>query len=123
MALSPRVSDFVAMDVSVVVEPTSITMSLFRENSVAMFDDGNHATIGRWVRLQAQPELGRQLASGNVDSLALTPGSPSAKVVCALEHLLSRLLAVLPIGAAPVRGSVALRRGASASSCLESRAA
>lgn len=98
MALSLKVPEFVAMDVPVVAVRTSIMTSLFRDDEVAMFDDGDLATFADWlVRLHAQPELGRQMAERarrftRVHAWELEFNG----YVRLLERLLSRPLAALP---------------------------
>lgn len=63
MALSLKVPEFVAMGVPVVAVRTSIMTSLFRDDEVAMFADGDHAAFTQWlVRLHREPELGRSMA-------------------------------------------------------------
>lgn len=62
MALSLKVPEFVAMGVPVVAVRTSIMTSLFREDEVAMFADGDHAAFADWlVRLHREPTLGRSM--------------------------------------------------------------
>lgn len=63
MALSLKVPEFVAMGVPVVAVRTSIMTSLFREDEVAMFPDGDLAAFADLLaRLHAEPEFGRGLA-------------------------------------------------------------
>jgi glycosyltransferase involved in cell wall biosynthesis len=63
MALSLKVPEFVAMDVPVVAVRTSIMTSLFREDEVAMFADGDREGFAAWLtRLHREPQLGRQMA-------------------------------------------------------------
>jgi len=60
MALSLKVPEFVAMDVPVVAVRTSIMTSLFREDEVAMFADGDMQAFADWLgRLHREPELRR----------------------------------------------------------------
>jgi glycosyltransferase involved in cell wall biosynthesis len=64
MALSLKVPEFVAMGVPVVAVRTSIMTSLFREDEVAMFTDGDlPAFADLLARLYADPESGRQMAA------------------------------------------------------------
>jgi glycosyltransferase involved in cell wall biosynthesis len=64
MALSLKVPEFVAMGVPVVAVRTSIMTSLFREDEVAMFADGDLPAFADWLaRLHAEPDLGRQMAA------------------------------------------------------------
>ena len=63
MALSLKVPEFVAMDVPVVAVRTSIMTSLFAEDEVAMFADGDHAAFAAVLaRLHAEPTFGREMA-------------------------------------------------------------
>lgn len=63
MALSLKVPEFVAMGVPVVAVRTSIMTSLFREDEVAMFADGDLPAFADWLaRLHAEPGFGRQMA-------------------------------------------------------------
>lgn len=63
MALSLKVPEFVAMDVPVIAVRTSIMTSLFREDEVLMFADGDlPAFADLLARLHAEPALGRRLA-------------------------------------------------------------
>ncbi len=63
MALSLKVPEFVAMGVPVVAVRTSIMTSLFRDDEVAMFADGDNAAFAQWlVRLHREPELGLAMA-------------------------------------------------------------
>lgn len=63
MALSLKVPEFVAMDVPVVAVRTSIMTSLFREDEVAMFADGDDAAFADLlVRLHREPAYGRGMA-------------------------------------------------------------
>jgi len=63
MALSLKVPEFVAMDVPVVAVRTSIMTSLFREDEVAMFEDGDlEAFASALVRLHEEPGSGRAMA-------------------------------------------------------------
>ncbi|MCA8973162.1 MAG: glycosyltransferase [Planctomycetes bacterium] len=63
MALSLKVPEFAAMDVPVVAVRTSIMKSLFGEDEVAMFDDGDMAAFADiLVRLNADPARARRLA-------------------------------------------------------------
>lgn len=58
MALSLKVPEFVAMDVPVVAVRTSIMTSLFREDEVAMFADGDMQAFADWLgRLYREPGL------------------------------------------------------------------
>ena len=62
MALSLKVPEFVAMDVPVVAVRTSIMTSLFREDEVAMFADGDLRAFADWLdRLYREPELRRSM--------------------------------------------------------------
>jgi glycosyltransferase involved in cell wall biosynthesis len=64
MALSLKVPEFVAMGVPVVAVRTSIMTSLFREDEVAMFPDGDHAEFARLlVRLHREPDFARTMAA------------------------------------------------------------
>ncbi|MCA8951663.1 MAG: glycosyltransferase [Planctomycetes bacterium] len=64
MALSLKVPEFVAMDVPVVAVRTSIMTSLFREDEVAMFDDGDLATFADLLaRLHDDPESARAMVA------------------------------------------------------------
>ena len=59
MALSLKVPEFVAMDVPVVAVRTSIMTSLFREDEVAMFPDGDMQAFADWLaRLHDDPSQG-----------------------------------------------------------------
>jgi glycosyltransferase involved in cell wall biosynthesis len=63
MALSLKVPEFVAMDVPVLAVRTSIMTSLFREDEVGMFADGDlPAFADLLARLHAEPAFGRQMA-------------------------------------------------------------
>lgn len=63
MALSLKVPEFVAMGVPVVAVRTSIMTSLFREDEVAMFADGDLPTFADLLaRLDADPAFGRGMA-------------------------------------------------------------
>ncbi|MBL8755492.1 MAG: glycosyltransferase [Planctomycetes bacterium] len=63
MALSLKVPEFVAMGVPVVAVRTSIMTSLFREDEVMMFADGDHAAFADClVRLHRDPAAGRAMA-------------------------------------------------------------
>ncbi len=62
MALSLKVPEFVAMDVPVVAVRTSIMTSLFQEDEVAMFPDGDLEAFAAWlVRLHHEPDLRREM--------------------------------------------------------------
>lgn len=64
MALSLKVPEFVAMDVPVVAVRTSIMTSLFRDDEVAMFADGDLPAFADWLdRLAREPALGRAMAA------------------------------------------------------------
>lgn len=64
MALSLKVPEFVAMDVPVLAVRTSIMTSLFREDEVGMFADGDLATFADLLaRLHDEPAFGRQMAA------------------------------------------------------------
>jgi len=63
MALSLKVPEFVAMDVPVVAVRTSIMTSLFAEDEVAMFADGDLQTFADLLaRLHDEPQWARQMA-------------------------------------------------------------
>ena len=63
IALSLKVPEFAAMDVPVVAVRTTIMTSLFREDEVAMFPDGDlEAFAERLAELHREPALGRQMA-------------------------------------------------------------
>jgi glycosyltransferase involved in cell wall biosynthesis len=63
MALSLKVPEFVAMDVPVLAVRTSIMTSLFREDEVGMFADGDLAAFADLLaKLHAEPAFGRQMA-------------------------------------------------------------
>jgi len=63
MALSLKVPEFVAMDVPVVAVRTSIMTSLFGEDEVAMFADGDLQTFADLLaRLHEEPPWARQMA-------------------------------------------------------------
>ena len=63
MALSLKVPEFVAMGVPVVAVRTSIMTSLFRDDEVAMYTDGDHAAFAQCLtRLYREPQLGRTMA-------------------------------------------------------------
>ncbi|MBZ0152754.1 MAG: glycosyltransferase [Planctomycetes bacterium] len=62
MALSLKVPEFVAMDVPVIAVRTSIMTSLFREDEVLMFADGDlPAFADLLVRLHGDPAAGRAM--------------------------------------------------------------
>ncbi|MFY9342331.1 MAG: glycosyltransferase family 4 protein [Planctomycetota bacterium] len=64
MALSLKVPEFVAMGVPVVTVRTAIMTSLFRDDEVAMFPDGDLAAFADWlVRLHRQPDLARRMVA------------------------------------------------------------
>ena len=64
MALSLKVPEFVAMDVPVVAVRTSIMQSLFAEDEVAMFDDGDLETFADLlVGLYEDPGAARGMVS------------------------------------------------------------
>jgi glycosyltransferase involved in cell wall biosynthesis len=63
MALSLKVPEFVAMDVPVVAVRTAIMTSLFRDDEVAMFADGDLAAFAQLlVRIHEQPHFARSMA-------------------------------------------------------------
>ena len=63
MALSLKVPEFVAMDVPVLAVRTSIMTSLFHEDEVGMFADGDLAAFADLLaRLHAEPAFGRRMA-------------------------------------------------------------
>lgn len=63
MALSLKVPEFVAMGVPVVAVRTSIMTSLFREDEVAMFQDGDLAAFADLLaKLADEPAWGRAMA-------------------------------------------------------------
>ena len=63
MALSLKVPEFVAMDVPVLAVRTSIMTSLFAEDEVGMFADGDLAAFADLLaRLHAEPAFGRRMA-------------------------------------------------------------
>ncbi|MCR9246257.1 MAG: glycosyltransferase family 4 protein [bacterium] len=63
MALSLKVPEFVAMGVPVIAGRTSIMTSLFREDEVAMFEDGDYEAFAELlVKLHDDREFGRQMA-------------------------------------------------------------
>jgi glycosyltransferase involved in cell wall biosynthesis len=101
MALSLKVPEFVAMDVPVVAVRTSIMTSLFREDEVAMFPDGDMQAFADWlVRLHEEPGLRRQMVE---KARRFTRDhaweNEFAGYVKLLERLLSR-----PVAAVPAQG-------------------
>ena len=63
MALSLKVPEFVAMGVPVVAVRTSIMTSLFRDDEIALFADGDMEAFASCLcRLHEDPESGRRMA-------------------------------------------------------------
>jgi glycosyltransferase involved in cell wall biosynthesis len=63
MALSLKVPEFVALEVPVVAVRTTIMATLFRDDEVLLFADGDLAAFADClVRLHREPELGRAMA-------------------------------------------------------------
>ncbi|MCB9878039.1 MAG: glycosyltransferase [Planctomycetes bacterium] len=63
MALSLKVPEFVAMGVPVVAVRTSIMQSLFRDDEVLLFEDGDHQRFAdHLVHLFEDPDAGRAMA-------------------------------------------------------------
>lgn len=63
MALSLKVPEFVAMDLPIVAVRTSIMCSLFREDEVLMFADGDLPAFAECLwRLHTQPGMGQDMA-------------------------------------------------------------
>lgn len=63
MALSLKVPEFAAMDVPVIAGRTTIMQSLFADDEVAMFDDGDLETFAALlVRLHGDPAAARAMA-------------------------------------------------------------
>jgi glycosyltransferase involved in cell wall biosynthesis len=89
MALSLKVPEFVAMEVPVVAVRTSIMATLFREDEVAMFADGDLSAFADWLlRLHRDPELGRAMAR-RARRFTAEHGWPDA--FAAYQRLLARL--------------------------------
>jgi glycosyltransferase involved in cell wall biosynthesis len=101
MALSLKVPEFVAMDVPVVAVRTSIMTSLFREDEVAMFPDGDMQAFADWlVRLHEEPGLRQQMVErARRFTRDHAWENEFAGYVKLLERLLSR-----PVAAVPAQG-------------------
>jgi glycosyltransferase involved in cell wall biosynthesis len=102
MALSLKVPEFVAMGVPVVAVRTSIMTSLFREDEVAMFADGDYPAFAELlVRLHRDPEFGRQMAAKAVRfTREHAWENEFAGYVALLERLTRR-----PVHVAPLRSA------------------
>ncbi|MBX3462794.1 MAG: glycosyltransferase [Planctomycetes bacterium] len=96
MALSLKVPEFVAMGVPVVAVRTSIMTSLFRDDEVAMFPDGDlPAFADLLARLHAEPDLGREMAArARRFTRDHAWENEFAGYVALIERLLGRSLAV-----------------------------
>lgn len=99
MALSLKVPEFVAMDVPVVAVRTSIMSSLFREDEVAMFPDGDlQAFADLLARLHDEPAWCRQMVErARRFTRDHAWENEFAGYVKLLERLLSRPVAVQPV--------------------------